>query len=269
MVMINLPKDTMLSIVEDYLSPNQLRPFIEADPQLAFFLRTFEALRGRFRQRAVELREDPEFEARRAEARARRDEIVESHDGVVRQMWHLVQAALASSNAQEAERAETLDTLLFPSGREFLRRGAYGRVSAARAIWLDAGQRDTLEAAAEGALARLHDLRSEFASRLAQVLSELRQIEAEEVGAQETLRTLQREWVRIMRLFERMVDHVELEPVPRAALLGHVDRAIDAVRAAREREEEEADDELPSEAGMSEATSRAPPETPELVLAEP
>ncbi|MEL6183284.1 MAG: hypothetical protein AAFU79_01575 [Myxococcota bacterium] len=264
MVMINLSKDTMLSIVEDYLSPNHLRPFIEAEPQLAYFLDDFEALQERFEQRADALKEDPKFDKRRARARARRDELVEDHDGVVRQIWHLVQAAQSSPDEQEAQAAEEVEILLFPEGREFLRRGAFARVSAARAIRLDTKQRETLhELGHDGSLDRLHDLRASLASQIAQALSELRQIEAEEVGAQESLRTLQREWVRLMRLFERMVAHVELEPVARAALLGHVDRAIERLRAARESAEEKEEDRL-SEVTASVAASRAPPETAPL-----
>ncbi|MEL6183367.1 MAG: hypothetical protein AAFU79_02000 [Myxococcota bacterium] len=224
MALKNLSRDEMRSLLEEYVLPDQLRPRLEEEPRLEPFLADFEALLERFLQRDEAAKPDPNYVDRRAEARARRDLLVDRHDRVVRQAWHLVQIAKNSDDAKAASRWEKL---LFPNSLEFYRRGAYARVAEARAVKPSRKQLQRLDevTCAYGSLADLHRERVEVALELDQALVELRGIEAEAPGPVPSALPLRHEFIRLMHLFRETVRLLDLAPGDRAALLSHVEEA--------------------------------------------
>lgn len=224
----------MLGFLQGYLSPRHLRPVLEAEPRLVSFLGDFEGLAARL-EAELELGGP---DAERASLRARRDALVQRHDARVRQIWHILQAALSAEDPELVRRAERADRLLLPVGRGFVQRGHFARFAEAQGHErFDADAQDLLRSLRGPGgedLLDLHEARLAAANALGQVLDRLRRHDARE-RPKPSMRALRAEWSRTLRLFAAIIDHMGLAPEARAALLGHVEAASARVRRKGER----------------------------------
>ena len=236
MALRDINESVMLQLARSFVSPEGLRPTLEGEPRLAFFVQDFERVFAQLDE-AIE-GADAARGAKIEGVKGTQTSIEAQLDRVGRQMMATLQAARFSRRGEVIRAAETLEPVLFRRGLRMNRQRLETKV--AEAFYADAALQPAvrgllpLVAGPDGTLEVLHEERLELAEGLRAVMQRLHTLELDE-SLTHRIVDARNAFIRTVKGLEATLELAGASAALRGKLLAPVEASSEAAAADRLR----------------------------------